>query len=236
MSDLDEMLSGETPEANETVQPVEAEQPQEAQAEPAEAEQAQEQPETPAEAPQEAEPTVPLAVFKSMRDDLKSQLDQIKTQIQQPPAQREPAPEFLDPEGAQYMQQQMAAVTNNMMATMSERFARMQHGDDAVNIALEAAQSTGAIDQFRGQDDPWGKLVAWHKTQQVAQEIGPDPAAYRQKLEAEIRQKIQAEMAAKQAQEMAAKSAPSLAGVNGTGGNASPGWQGPTDLNALIGE
>lgn len=233
MSDLEEMLSGDTPEANEAVQPVEAEQPQEAQAEepPAEAEQPQEQPE-----PQEAEPTVPLAVFKSMRDDLKAQLDQIKTQIQQPPAQREPAPEFLDPEGAQYMQQQMAAVTSNMMATVSERFARMQHGDDAVNAALEAAQSTGVVDQFRGQDDPWGKLVGWHKAQQVAQEIGPDPAAYRQKLEAEIRQKIQAEMAAKQAQEMAAKSAPSLAGVNGTGGNSSPGWQGPTDLNALIGE
>lgn len=233
MSDLDQVLSGEAPEANEPVQPVEAEQPQEAQAE-----SQPEQPEAAPEQPEAVEPTVPLAVFKSMRDDLKTQLDQIKTQMQQPqqvPEQPQ-APEFLDPEGAQFQQRQMATMAANMQAEMSERFARMQHGDDAVNAAMEAAQASGTVDQFRGQKDPWGKLVTWHKTQQVAQEIGPDPAAYRQKLEAEIRQKIQAEMAAKQAQEMAAKQAPSLAGVNGTGGNSDPGWQGPSDLNSLIGE
>lgn len=76
----------------------------------------------------------------------------------------------------------------------SEERARDKHGDDLVNEALEAAKQAGHVDRgtFVQQDPrhPWGALVKWHQEQKALAAIGPDPDAYRKKLEAEIRAEI----------------------------------------------
>jgi hypothetical protein len=47
---------------------------------------------------------------------------------------------------------------------------------------------------FRDQPDPYGSLVSWYQAQQLATEVGADPAAYRAKIAAEERARIVAEM------------------------------------------
>lgn len=241
MSDLDDMLSGQSPEAEETVQPEQA-QPEQEQADttgqPEAEEPKAEQPE-----PEETgkEPTVPLAVFKSMRDDLKHQLDSIRNQMDRREQPRE-APKvpdmFEDPQGyQQYMQQQVQGATTQMKLEFSRFHAEREFGKEAIDEVMEYFNQHPQLShQFMTEASPFHAAKAYVDAQKTAQEIGSDPAAYRAKLEKDIRAQIEAEMAAKQVQEMAGKKAPSLAGVNGSGGKTDPGWQGPTDLNALIGE
>jgi hypothetical protein len=81
----------------------------------------------------------------------------------------------------------------------SEERARDKHGDELVEEALEAAKQAGHVERgtFVQQDPrhPWGALVKWHQEQKALAAIGPDPDAYRKKLEAEIRQQLAAEAA-----------------------------------------
>lgn len=240
MSDLDDMLSGQSPEAEETVQPEQAPPEQETadttgQSEAKEPEAEQPEPEG------TKEPTVPLAVFKSMRDDLKHQLDSIRNQMDRREQPRE-APKvpdvFEDPQGYQkYMEQQVQGATTQMKLQLSRFHAEREFGKEAIDeVVAYFDQHPHLSQQFASEASPFHAAKAYVDAQKTAQEIGSDPAAYRAKLEKEVRAQIEAEMAAKQVQEMAGKKAPSLAGVNGSGGNTDPGWQGPTDLNALIGE
>lgn len=235
MSDFNDVLDG-NPAEDETV--TEENQEQET------TEQNQETPETPVE-PEEPkadaeEPTVPLAVFKSMRDDLKSQIDQVRSQLN-PPQQQEPAkaPDmFEQPEQyQQFMSDQLQQVQNSTKLEMSRFMAEREFGKEAVEEVVEYFNDhPNESHQFLHKPSPFHAAKEFVDAQKTAKEIGNDPAAYRAKLEQEVRQQIEAEMAAKQAQEMAAKAAPSLADTNGTGGKTDPGWSGPVDLNSLIGE
>lgn len=222
MADLEQALAGEDLSVEQPIEQPEAPEV--------------ETPEAPPETPpveEKSEHHVPLPVFMDMKNEVKALRAQLEQQGQ---PQDQAAPEFLDPEGATFMQQQMQAMYSNMQAEMSESMSRTQHGDQTVDAALQAAQAAGVVDQFRGGKDPWGKLVKWHKDQQVSQEIGGDLEGYRAKLEAEIRSEIQAEMAAKQVKDMAAKPAPSMADVTGTGGGPKTAYAGPTALGSLLPE
>lgn len=231
MSDLDEILSGDDPvqETPAVEQPVE---PQEAPEEPvAEAE------EPPASEPEAPEATVPVSVVQALRGDLRELKQRLQEQ-RQPASEPKPVPDVLEDQAAftghltEQVQQQML----NARLDMSEIMAREHYTDAVVDEALEAAQQAGAVGRFTHEKHAYDALVKWHQGQKVAAEIGPDPAAYRERLAAEIRAEIQAEQAAKQAQAMAARAPASLANVNGGGGTTGPGWAGPTPLNAIIGE
>ena len=232
MADFDEILNNEEPTATEETQPQE-----EATTE----EQPQEAAETPEpEAPAPEEPTVPLAVFKSMRDDLKTQIDQVKSQLT-PQRQPEPvkAPDmFEQPEQyQQFVSQQIQGARTSTKLEMSRFMAEREFGKEAVDEVVQYFDQNPQLShQFVNEPSPFHAAKAYVDAQRTAQEIGNDPAAYKAKMEAEIRAKIEAEMAAKQAQDMAAKAAPSLANTNGTGGKTDPGWSGPTPLESLIGE
>jgi hypothetical protein len=243
MSDLDQILSGETqePEAPEPEQTPEPEQPEE----PEQKAEAPDEPEQPEEKPEEKaeeSPTVPLPVFTSTRDDLKAQLraateklSQYEQQRQQP--QRPEAPDVLeDQQGfVSSINQRVSEATLSAKLDVSETMARESYGDELVDEALQAAKASGFQPDIYKERHPWGSLVKWHQGQKAIQEIG-DPTTYKERVEKEIRAKIEAEMAAKQAGEMASKAPPSMANVNGSGGQRDPGWQGPTDLNKLIGD
>lgn len=118
---------------------------------------------------------------------------------QQPPPP--PIDPVTDPEGAfRALAQRQDMIVNQVQeqalhqnANNSERFARQQHGDERVDAALQAALSAGINRQFLAQPDPYGALLRWHSQVQVAQEVGTDLSAYRQKVEAEVRQRLLAE-------------------------------------------
>lgn len=118
---------------------------------------------------------------------------------QQPPPP--PIDPVADPEGAfrtlaerqAMIAQQMQEQSLHQRANMSEMFARRDHGDEKVEAAVQAAVAAGLNRNFMMQADPYGALMRWHAGQQVAQEVGTDLSAYRQKIEAEVRQRLLAE-------------------------------------------
>ena len=244
MSDLEEILGETPPVVEEKVETPAEDQPAKAAEngetptdEPQEPTPAETQTETPAD---KEEHTVPLAVFQSMRNDLKAQIDSALEAAKQPAPQPEPVkvPDILeDPDGfTGFMGDQLQKIQQSTRAEMSEVMAIEAYGQDVVNEAFAAAKASGEGARFLNSRHPYGDMVKWHKQQRVLQEIGDDPDAYRQKIETEVRQKIEADIAAQQAKQMAAQAPPSMAKTNGTGGSADPGWQGPTTLDSIIGE
>lgn len=243
MSDLDNILSGVK-----AVDPAEA--PQEEQPEPEKVEAA---PEVPAE-PETVEPEkaeeksedpkdIPYAVFKSTREDLKGQLDEARRELARLQMQNQPKQEppktpdiYEDPEGYQkYLQGTVRQQMTGQKLQMSRFFAERELGREAVDEAVKFFDQNPQLSyQFLDAPSPYHAAVEYVKAQKTAAEIGPDPVAYRERLEQEIRQKIEAEMAAKQATAMAQRKAPSMANVNGSGGQRDPGWQGPADLDSLL--
>lgn len=240
MSDIVEEMTGPAPEP-EAVQ----EQPQE----PVEVtpEEAPEQPvaeaqEAPAPEPEKEEPqAIPYAVFKSTRDDLKAMIEALKAENEAMKQQPKPEPAkvpdmYEDPEGFQaFMAKQLQNTRMSTLMDVSETLAVQQYGQEVVDAAFAAVKASGQAARFMNSKNPYGEMVAWHKQQQVLQEIGDDPEAYRQKIEAEIRQKIDAELAAKQAKAMAEAAPPSMARVNGAGGATQPAWSGPTPIGDILG-
>lgn len=207
--------------------------------------QAEETPQEPEPEPEKEEQTVPLAALQAARDEAKTlkarlaEFDDFKRKFEQSQQtqQQQPHPDlYQDPDAyRQALEQSFAAREANLIAEMSERFARTQNGDEAVDEALSAAQAAGVVDQFRGQRDPWGELVKWHKSQRALSEIGDDPAAYRARLEQELRAKIQAELTAESVTAAAQKGAPSLAASPNLGSRQQPAWSGPTPLDDILG-
>lgn len=234
MSDLDNILSGVEPDAQ--PEPVEETKPEET----AEAPEPEKEPKAEAEEPKD----IPYAVFKSTREDLKAQLEATRRELdqfrqsQQPKPEPQKIPDVLeDQEG--YTKTVLGAVQRQQVQQklqMSRFFAEREFGRETVDEAVSFFDQNPQLShQFINEASPFHAAVEFVKAQKAAAEIGPDPVAYKAKLEQEIRAKIEAEMAAKQAKDMASKRAPSMANVNGSGGQRDPGWQGPTSLDQLLG-
>ena len=121
---------------------------------------------------------------------------------QKPQEQQQATPDFwvnptefvssaLTPVQQQIKQQQEA---------FSLTLAEDKHGAETVANAfnaLKAAMQTnpaaaGEYQAIMQSRHPYGALVDWHKKHEAAQEIGSDPAAYREKLKAEILAEMQA--------------------------------------------
>ena len=206
MSDLDDLLPGDETETVETPESEEAAQTEEAAESEVQVEPEKEEPKKPE--------TVPLAAHIEQRKEFQAKLDAIQSQ---------------------FIQQQVAQMQAHFSAELSETKARAKFGDDHIDEAIQAATQAGVVDQFKGQPDAWGKLGAWHKQQKVVSEIGDDPAAYKEKLRAELLQEIKSELAAEQVKTAAGQPAPSLANVQGTGNAARPKWGGPKPLDDILG-
>ncbi|MEL7445572.1 MAG: hypothetical protein AAGK02_07140 [Pseudomonadota bacterium] len=143
---------------------------------------------------------------KEARDELQAMRDevnQLKGAVQAQPApqaQQQQAPQIpnpaTDPQG---YHDYMMAVQNHGLEiaalNLSESNTRRVHGNEAVDTAFAAVQSTGQADvlvaQFRQRPDPWGEMMVWHQQQKLLSEIGTDPEAYRAKIEAEVLAKLQ---------------------------------------------
>lgn len=138
------------------------------------------------------------------RDDYKRRIQEMERQIaafrqpQQPPQ----LPDVVEKpeEFAALLMQQQRAQIDNLEAGFSERIARKEYGNEAVDAALDAARSQNVLGHFTRGPDRWERMCEWHKQQLVAAEIGNDPAAYRAKIlaeaEAQLREKLRAEIEA----------------------------------------
>lgn len=243
---LEDIMSDKPFEAEEIADDTTEEEPEQIEAEAEDAPEEPEQPEVEDPAPAaEPEPKmVPLAALQDERQKNRTvterlaQIEQMLQASQQPGQQQDrpkPPDMFEDAEGyTQHMMQVIQQRESNIIAEMSERFARTQHGDDAVNAALEAAKAAGVVEQFRGQRDPWGEVVKWHKQYQVMSEIGNDPDAWRAKERERMREEVMTELAGQQQKRAAGKAGPSLAGQSNLGARTRPAWSGPTSLDDIL--
>lgn len=144
-----------------------------------------------------------------------------------------------DPQG--FREQMAQQIQNAQLQTrleVSEVLTRQTHGAEAVDAAnawlLEPAQAA-TLEQLRASPDPWGGAVAAHKRHLAMQEIGDDPAAYRERIEAEIRARVEAEMA-KQAPQVDPQTPmpANFASARNAGSRKGPAWSGPTPLGQAL--
>jgi hypothetical protein len=82
----------------------------------------------------------------------------------------------------------------NQSLNDSERRARESHGSETVDAAFEAARQSGFAQAFIHKPDAYGEMVKWHKAQQLASQIGSDPATYAATLKEQIRAQVLAEL------------------------------------------
>ncbi|MDN7654321.1 hypothetical protein QZM62_12790 [Burkholderia multivorans] len=260
---LDEVLSGATP----AVPPSDAQQSQVAAPAPVETPHTGEQTDltppadvagaggaaAPTDAPPASEPgqMVPLKALEEERKGrqdwkekairFEEELKHLRAQQGQPQAQATQQPQSSTPPVALTYEH---ALLNERM-NMSEMMVRQQHGDEAVDSALEvfqkAVQENPALGaQLAQQRHPWQFMLDQAKRIQAMQEIGTDPAAYRQKLRDEILAELQQQGATPAAQVTApaAPAAPviprSLATARSSAPRSAPVWTGPTSLNDIL--
>jgi hypothetical protein len=138
--------------------------------------------------------------------------------------------------------------------SFSERFARREHGNEAFE-ECRAWLSTrpDLADYFVAQEDPWQSAMDYFKRERLAEEIGDDPNAWRERERARIRAELEAEMSggdgghashtpARASMTTPARSAPpppASSARSSSGGQDRDGrgrFAGPTPLNEVLGK
>jgi hypothetical protein len=153
--------------------------------------------------------------------------DQLREQFQrsQQPAQQQPQ----DP--LQAMQQQILNERfNTSEMLVREKFADV---DEVIGTFKEAvARNPALAAQMHASPHPWKFAYEEGKRLKFASEIGNDPAAYRERVKAEVLAELQ--KASPQSQQPAAPAIPqSLAGARSAGGRDHT-FTGPTPLENLF--
>lgn len=170
-------------------------------------------------------------------------LEQILTSIKpQQPAEEQKAPDFYEDPNAFVksaltpVQQQIQQQREEMSLVLAEE----KHGADTVKTALEALKAEmltnpaaqGDYQAIMKARHPYGALVDWHKKRQATAEIGDDPAAYRERLKAELLAELQGSQPAPAANPVVMPS--NLAGARNVGSRSGPAWSGPQSLNDIF--
>ncbi len=162
---------------------------------------------------------VPLSELLKEREKFRNREDEIRREAQererqyqealrvaierQQAAQQQPKPEpidpYVDPQGAlqqvtQDLRGQFEEQLINTNLHMSERFARMKYGDEAVNQAFQAAQAANALGHFSSNPDGWNAMVNWHQREQALAKVGTDVDAYEKQIREEERKKVLEEL------------------------------------------
>lgn len=78
----------------------------------------------------------------------------------------------------------------------SERFARKEFGNDLFDETFAWLETRHDLqDVFSRQPDPWGAAISHYQRERIAEEIGDDPNAWRERERERIRAEIQSELA-----------------------------------------
>lgn len=165
----------------------------------------------------------------------------IQTVRPQPQQEKPPAPDFWENPDA-YLTQKLTPVQQQMQQQREEfslMMANEKYGAEAVQEAYRAIASEveanpaarAHVQAIMQTPHPYGALVDWHRKRQAAAEIGDDPAAYRERLKAEL-------LAEMQGAAPAAATPPvmpsNLAGARNVGSRSGPAWSGPQSLNDIF--
>lgn len=126
-------------------------------------------------------------------DKLERELQQARQQNRQYQQHNQPKAEPIDPfENPQEWQKQQTETLEqrllNERFNMSEMLARQAFGDEAVEAAVQWAQSLPSHEQLaiRNSLNPYGDLVKRKKQADTLAEIGTDPGAYKERLKTEL--------------------------------------------------
>lgn len=173
--------------------------------------------------------------YKREAEELRAEVERLRTQQ---PQQKRIDP-IDDPEGFERsLEQRLEQRLLNERIQFSERFARSQYGEEMweqTNGWL-MTQPDGFRQQFLQSSDPCGDAVKAFKRHQAMQEIGDDPAAYRERLEAEIRERVLAEMQPAAPQQPSQPKPSNFASARSAGKRTGPSWAGPTPLSSILPE
>ena len=143
-------------------------------------------------------------------------LAQQRAQPQQPKEEPKPVDFWEDPQA--FLQQQLTPVQKTMQREReltSRMIAEDKHGQETVQSAYQAmAQALqsdpaaqGDYQRVMQSPHPYGALVTWHNDRKARQEMA-DPAAYREKLKAELMAELQAAQQTDPAQKQPADKQP----------------------------
>jgi hypothetical protein len=158
------------------------------------------EPATPAvEEPKDRVPVAALTAERAKRQELERRIAEMQAQMEATKAQ--PAPEQLpnpasDPAG--YHAAIQRTLLNERM-NVSETIARTRYADLDEKVAAfreEAEKNPALAGQLFAQPDPYGWAYEQGRRILAMKEIGPDPAAFREKVASELRATIRAELLA----------------------------------------
>lgn len=209
--------------------------------------------------------TEQVASFETTVSEMRRQNDGLSRQVtellqripvpQQQPRNDEPPPDFFaDPDAAlTHRLSPFENRLNTVAQTMTLRASKAEniaaHGREAVTkmeAAIGEAMASGDQEMpalraaMLQSDDPVGVAMSWYQRRSVLNEVGSDPAAYRQKLRDELKAEILAELKPEQGNPPAnnGQGAPvmptNLAGARNVGSRTGPAWSGPTPLNDIF--
>jgi len=196
-------------------------------------------------------PTVPITALHGERERRQAAERELAAYRQQQSQVAEPDP-YEDPDGfASYRQQQAQSVQarqnqqnlNNILMNerinITEVIARRDHEDyDQVkDVFADAAQNNPAlIAGLREAPDPAGYAYREGQKIMAQQEIGNDPAAYREKIKAEILAELRTEQnSADKAEKDLRSSIPThLADQRSVSARSGPEWGGPASLDDIF--
>lgn len=172
-------------------------------------------------------------------------------QTQAPAEPPPPKPEIWDdPEG--FVRNAVAPIAQTVESQrlqMSEMLEMQKpNGPEAIEAATTAIEQAVKTDPAARADlqrimksaHPYGELLGWHKRHQVQAEIGNDPAAYRERLKAELLAELQQQQTATpdepkpQASTTPAVMPSNLAGARNVASRSGPAWSGPTSLTDIF--
>ena len=166
-------------------------------------------------------------------------------QAQQPKPQ---APDFWEaPENAMdYRIQQEVAPIKSLLARQREEFSMLQavdkYGQETVDtafgdlrqkMATDPAGTAADYQRIMASPHPYGALVDWHKKQQALAEIGSDPAAYKEKLKAELLAELQQQQPTPASPAIGALPS-NFAAARNVGSRSGPAWSGPQTINDIF--
>jgi hypothetical protein len=164
--------------------------------------------------------------------DLRRELDQLKSQF-------EPQQQYIHPEDQgydpyTYTNEALQQAKFELRVERSEEKLRDKHGDDVFeDVDLWLRSRPDLIQAFQAKRDPYAEAYKHFQQERVAAEIGNDPAAYRERLRAEL----MAEMNTSQGGQVPTQARtllPPNASAQRSAGFVQRGKAGPTPLSQIL--
>lgn len=152
-------------------------------------------------------------------------------------AMRHQLTQQVSPAFEQFGMQIQAIAKDNAITRFTE-----EKVNEAEQAFLTAAKS-GRIDpadyqRVLGSPNRYAAAVQWHQRQQAQAEIGDDPAAYKERLKAELRKELEAELnggnGQQQTQQRPAVMPSNFAAARNVGSRTGPAWSGPQPVDSIF--